>query len=190
MSRSRGDFEVTRGERVGRYAVRSRQREGIGQQFQRVAQVYDGDILPDIDLFLKILQLYARGNQFLESQLVAADAIREMTRIATPSNAPKNRPIQSSRLGSRLSTSPKNLPTKSHAPSQNVAPIPSKNRNSPELMPLSPATGGASVAKPGTNLAIISVTERWRPSESCVRRTHGAGSSDNLHKKRSARWWP
>ena len=41
-------------------------------------------------------------------------------------------------------------------------------------MPFCPATGGARVASPGTNLAIISVTRRRRPNESCgAAYTHG-----------------
>ena len=54
--------------------MRPWKRKGIVQEFQRIAQVYDVDILAGIESFLKILRLQARGNQFLEGQLVAAFA--------------------------------------------------------------------------------------------------------------------
>ena len=110
-------------------------------------------------------------------------------RMPRTSSAPEKRPAQSSRLGLRLSRSPKNLPAVSSTPIHNVAPIPSNSRKRPRLMPFCPATGGANVASPGTNLAIISVTSRRRPKESWVLRTQTVGSSDSLHKMRKT-WWP
>ena len=77
------------------------------------------------------------------------------------------------------------LPASSSVVIHAVAPIPSKNRNSQKFMPFWPATGGASVASPGTNLAIISVTPRRRPNESWVRRTQMVGSIDSLQSRRS-----
>ncbi len=109
--------------------------------------------------------------------------------MPSSSSAPENRPAQLSRLGLRLSRSPKKRPTASSTPTQSVAPMPSKNRNGAKSMPFWPATGGASIPRPGTNLANISITPRRRPNESWVRRTQVVGSSDSLHSRRST-WCP
>src|SRR5580698_1661312 len=60
-----GNFEVTRGKSVWRYSMCSRQREGIVQQLQRMAQVYDIHILAGIEPFPQFLWLQARGSHFL-----------------------------------------------------------------------------------------------------------------------------
>ena len=133
MSRSRGISWWRAVKRVGRKVERAGQREWVGQQLQRMAQIDDIDRLAGVELPLQLLRLEARGDQLPQEPCGGdtsaaeeeADNRQQQQRAGESAH-----PVRAG-LGSRLRRSPKSRPTASSALTQSVAPMPSKNRNLP-----------------------------------------------------------
>ena len=77
-------------------------------------------------------------------------------------------PISSSRLRSRSTCGPSNIPPPSHVPTQRAPPKVLKSSNRCQPMRVAPASGGAMVARPGTNFAISRAFTPQRSKRACV----------------------
>ncbi len=184
------NFNMPRRQRIRRKMHRARQRERLSHHFQRMPQVHDVHLLARIELRLQLLRFQPRSHQLLQHR--------------PPPIHPHNKESQDAQHQQRTGEPPHPV-QQARIPLQRIAEesahqsagqaatgmrqFRQRTGTVPRLIPFSPATGAASVARPGTNFANISITLRRRPKESCVRRTQIVGSIESLQRMRST-WCP
>ena len=68
------------GERIGREVERAGQREGLRQEFERMAQIDDAHRLSRVELALQVLRLKARGDELFQHYAAAIETDQEECR--------------------------------------------------------------------------------------------------------------
>ena len=128
------------------------EREGVGQELERMAQVDDEDRFAGIELALQLFGLEAGSDEFAEELRRRMRRPTKKPRMPRISSAPEKRPAQSSRLGLRLRASPKRRPTESKRATQRVAPMPSKKQEAAEAHAVFAGNGRGQRGQAGNKL--------------------------------------